>query len=361
MTMRPAWLMVALFAAFILHAAAFMLLSLREERGVAETGDEGILVSLGTPSDIGAGGASNVDQSVEEEIEQETEIEAEAESETEAVAEQATEAENAHDDQTVPVAPNDIVSDQIATDESALVDEAASEPPVEPIPTEAVQEVETEPNSAPLDETIPVETVQDEVLPNSEQVEEIAEDPTLAEPEISEPASTEPAQTAEPMQPEETKRTAMPLPQFRPPQPEDEARRRRAVTRSRQAETPTRRSSGAAASGNSQRESDNARTGGGNAAEQADYLSRLHAQLVGAKRYPRSARAAGIEGVAQISMTINREGRITAFRITRSSGHQVLDQEINNMVSRVQPLPRMPASMPQRQISINMAVRFKLD
>ncbi|MBL4756599.1 MAG: energy transducer TonB [Rhizobiales bacterium] len=82
---------------------------------------------------------------------------------------------------------------------------------------------------------------------------------------------------------------------------------------------------------------------------------------MGAKRYPRSARADGIEGVAQISMTINRAGRITAFRIVRSSGHQILDQEINNMISRVQPLPRMPASMPQRQISINMAIRFKLN
>ena len=96
-------------------------------------------------------------------------------------------------------------------------------------------------------------------------------------------------------------------------------------------------------------------------AEQVDYLSRLHGQLVGSKQYPASARDEGIEGVVQIGITINREGRVTFFRITDSSGHEALDEEVRQMVVRAQPLPQMPASMDRSEISINIAIRFKIE
>ena len=67
MTVRPGLMAAAFLGAVALHAAIFFRFDATEERGAAPDGNEGILVALGTPAQIGAGGEDDVDQRAEEE------------------------------------------------------------------------------------------------------------------------------------------------------------------------------------------------------------------------------------------------------------------------------------------------------
>ena len=47
--------------------------------------------------------------------------------------------------------------------------------------------------------------------------------------------------------------------------------------------------------------------------------------IVSADDYPRVAVANGWQGDVGVELTVDRTGRVTACRVTKSSGHQVLD------------------------------------
>lgn len=351
MTVRPVLLAAAFLGAVAVHAAIFFQYDAREERGAATDGDEGILVALGTPAQTGVGGEDDTDQDAE--------VESNPESETpEAETTETVDPETA----AIEPAPQEVQDTPVedpaeAQPENVLPEAASVEIPQDTTPEEISAD---EPDSVtdPSVETSDPEPIA--AAPNTE----VALEPDQPDFDPSQNAEIVPDDLDPPA---ETSVAAVPLPQFRPEPPQST---RQATPRPRQqpqepaqspANTEPRRSSGAVSSGNTSSESRQAQTGGGNDAERASYLSRLHSQLVRSKRYPQSARREGIEGVVQIGLIINREGRVTVFRITRSSGHEVLDQEVRDMVSRVQPLPRMPASMDQDRITINMAIRFKIE
>ena len=76
------------------------------------------------------------------------------------------------------------------------------------------------------------------------------------------------------------------------------------------------------------------------------------------KQYPAAARARREQGTVMLSFTVDRNGRVTGRRVSRSSGSSALDQEALSMLSRAQPLPRFPADMTGSSRSINAPVRF---
>ena len=326
MTLRPVWLAGAFLGALAVHATIFLQFDVPEERGAAPDGDEGILVALGTPAQAGAGGDDEVDEVPDVEPDPEA-------------------------------APPDIPVPEPAPEVEQL-DDPAPEAPAESAGTEAES---TQPEATSVE--IPVDAI-------SEDTEAAQPDPApepageIADSEPDQPVNDAP-QNAE-AAPEhidptvDARLAATPLPEFRPEHAAPPVPQRQTVADNSQ-NTQPRRSSGAASSTNTNTESRQAQTGGGNDAERADYLSRLHSKLVRSRRYPQSARRDGIEGIVQIGLTINRAGRVTAFRITRGSGFDILDEEVRNMIDRAQPLPRMPDSMELSQITINMAIRFKIE
>lgn len=303
MTLRPVWLAGAFLGALALHAAIFLQFEVPDASGAAPDGDEGILVALGTPPKTGAGDEDTAEQNVEEVLSPEAAPPEPLNPETAAIE---------------PEQPDGPTPDIPSTGPAGL--EAENAPPeatsVE-IPVDAVSEIPeadlTEPVPEPANVT--AETEPDQPVPDPTQDLEGA-------PEHDDP-------------PVDTGLAAAPLPEVR-----------------------TERTALAA-----QRNFENqqARTDASSDAERADYLTRLHSQLVRSRRYPQSARRDSIEGVVQIGLTINRAGRVTAFRITSGSGFDILDEEVRNMIDRVQPLLTMPASMELSQITINMAIRFKLE
>tara|TARA_R110001592_G_scaffold81299_5_gene241404 strand:- start:14855 stop:15673 length:819 start_codon:yes stop_codon:yes gene_type:complete len=100
--------------------------------------------------------------------------------------------------------------------------------------------------------------------------------------------------------------------------------------------------------------------GGGQAGAAADYMSVLQAWLEKHKEYPRSARLRRIEGAVLLYFAIDRDGRLLAYRIERSSGHRMLDTETIAMINRAQPLPPIPADMSRDKLEVVVPVQFSL-
>jgi protein TonB len=78
------------------------------------------------------------------------------------------------------------------------------------------------------------------------------------------------------------------------------------------------------------------------------------------KRYPSEAQARRAEGVVTLNFRVNRNGRVLAREIVRSSGHPELDKEVVSMIERAQPLPPFPPSMPEDQLALTVPIRFSL-
>jgi protein TonB len=78
------------------------------------------------------------------------------------------------------------------------------------------------------------------------------------------------------------------------------------------------------------------------------------------KRYPAAARAKGDKGTAQLAFSLDRQGRVTTARITKSSGSAALDQEALDLVRRAQPFPSPPAALNGAQVDLTVPVRFNV-
>ena len=65
-------------------------------------------------------------------------------------------------------------------------------------------------------------------------------------------------------------------------------------------------------------------------------------------------------GVAEVVFTIDREGKVVASRIVRSSGHAALDQETIATVKRAQPFPAPPTNMPGETFEFRVPIRFDI-
>jgi periplasmic protein TonB len=199
---------------------------------------------------------------------------------------------------------------------------------------------------------------QQDLAPGPEMVEAqpTPKPPPQVEPEVVEPAPKmeapapaevtlpEPKPNAVEKKPEETPDTQMtevpPVPQATP------APQTTAAPRSEQhtAATPQAPSPGAAES----------------RAAIASWRDLVLARLQQNKRYPASAEARHEQGTATLSFSVDRNGRVLARSITRSSGSTALDEEVLAMVRRAQPLPAFPAAMIQNSVNLIVPIRFSL-
>jgi protein TonB len=93
---------------------------------------------------------------------------------------------------------------------------------------------------------------------------------------------------------------------------------------------------------------------------QPSWVRQLLAHLNRYKQYPRAARSRREEGVVTLSFTMDRNGRVLARHIAKSSGSAALDAEALAMLQRAEPLPAFPASMGGETRSFNVPIRFSL-
>lgn len=89
---------------------------------------------------------------------------------------------------------------------------------------------------------------------------------------------------------------------------------------------------------------------------QGELLGRLEQY----KRYPRSAQWKRRQGTVVVAFAIDREGRLLAKRLNRSSGYDDLDAEALDLLDRAQPLPPPPESIPGERVELVVPIQFYL-
>lgn len=101
-----------------------------------------------------------------------------------------------------------------------------------------------------------------------------------------------------------------------------------------------------------------AQSGDGGTRAASNYKGKVVAKLRRAKRYPREARRQNLEGTVHVAFTIAANGSVSGIRITRSSGHPVLDQAAVEMVQRAAPMPKFPSDIRAGSMNLQAPVRF---
>jgi protein TonB len=92
----------------------------------------------------------------------------------------------------------------------------------------------------------------------------------------------------------------------------------------------------------------------------ASYVGSLLAALERHKTYPQSARSRRAEGTAVLRFAMRRSGHVVAWRIERSTGHDDLDDAVEQMIRSASPLPAPPEELPGDPVEMVVPVRFRL-
>jgi periplasmic protein TonB len=91
------------------------------------------------------------------------------------------------------------------------------------------------------------------------------------------------------------------------------------------------------------------------------WVGEIAAVLERRKRYPATAYARGEQGIAQVSFTLDRQGRVIESHIVRSSGAPDLDEEALALLKRAEPFPPSPAQAGGNgRINLTVPIRFSL-
>jgi len=90
------------------------------------------------------------------------------------------------------------------------------------------------------------------------------------------------------------------------------------------------------------------------------YIAAVMRQLHRHKKYPRELKKAKIEGTVVIQFTIDRDGRLIASDVKRSSGHPELDRAAMDMLARADPLPAIPDFMSRDELALAIPVEYSL-
>ncbi|MGR0185008.1 energy transducer TonB [Azospirillum aestuarii] len=78
------------------------------------------------------------------------------------------------------------------------------------------------------------------------------------------------------------------------------------------------------------------------------------------KRYPRIAQMRRQQGVPQVHITLDRQGRVLAVRLHKGSGFEALDEETIALVERASPLPAPPPDVAQDRMELVVPVQYFL-
>jgi len=98
----------------------------------------------------------------------------------------------------------------------------------------------------------------------------------------------------------------------------------------------------------------------GNSADVDSYLSKLSRHLARYYEYPRRARRLGQEGTPVVVFEFSRDGSLIDHSLRDSSGHRLLDDAAQEMLTQAAPLPEVPDDMRGNTFTYALPVRFSL-
>ena len=91
------------------------------------------------------------------------------------------------------------------------------------------------------------------------------------------------------------------------------------------------------------------------------YAGAVARRLVQDQHYPSEALRRALQGTVRIDLTIGRDGRVRAVRVTGSSGHPVLDEAAIYRGRTVEGLPPPPPLLRGREFHLALPVTFRLE
>lgn len=89
-----------------------------------------------------------------------------------------------------------------------------------------------------------------------------------------------------------------------------------------------------------------------------NWQNNLAAHLERRKRYPRTAKIRGQQGVPWVTFTMDRQGHVVTVKLHRASGISALDREVVALIKRSQPLPFPPDNLPDSSLTVTLPVAF---
>ncbi|MEM7401328.1 MAG: energy transducer TonB [Pseudomonadota bacterium] len=101
-------------------------------------------------------------------------------------------------------------------------------------------------------------------------------------------------------------------------------------------------------------------TGGASVKAKSDYKALLRNLLEKKKRYPKNAQKRRQEGVVKLWFKIDKSGKLLAHKIVASSGHKLLDREVEKLIKRAAPLPAFPSDLKQSAIEFTVPIGFEM-
>ncbi len=106
--------------------------------------------------------------------------------------------------------------------------------------------------------------------------------------------------------------------------------------------------------------SDNSRSAAARAAQANAYGNMLHDRFFGAWAQPKTAAATGSKMAALVQIRIEKDGRVSEFKIARSSGNVVVDESIIAVGQRVLKVEPLPAGLDGGG-HYDVRIKFELD
>lgn len=92
----------------------------------------------------------------------------------------------------------------------------------------------------------------------------------------------------------------------------------------------------------------------------AAYGQRLARTIGRYQRYPHVAQVRQWQGTTLLQLLLTAGGDLAEVRVVSSSGHEILDRQAIDMVREAAPLPRLPAAIAGRPLTIDVPVVFRL-
>jgi len=90
------------------------------------------------------------------------------------------------------------------------------------------------------------------------------------------------------------------------------------------------------------------------------YRRKLHALLMHAKRYPRSAQRLGQEGIVAVSFVVSPDGHASHVKLVTPSAYPALNREGKNLIKRIKNFPPLPPAVSSTAMTFTVRVPFHL-
>ena len=100
--------------------------------------------------------------------------------------------------------------------------------------------------------------------------------------------------------------------------------------------------------------------GSGSGSALQGYLREIRRLLEKHKDYPWMARRRQIQGVTVLVFTIAAGGEIESYRVSRSSGQDLLDEAAKETIRKVGHFPPFPADLNRQKLTIEIPLAFRL-